>query len=207
MTLSALAIQKALNTEWEEAVTLNEQILAEDPQNIDALNRLAQAYIHLKELEKANDIYQQVLRIDPFNPIAQRNIVKLKTLSAKGLTLEITPTKPFNFIEEPGKTKIISLVRLGERLVLSSLQPCLALDLHVRSQAVCLYYKKSYVGRLPDDIGKRLIWLCKRDNKYAAFVKSVEKDRVSVFIKETKRSSKNKNYHSFTNSDKNSQAS
>jgi tetratricopeptide (TPR) repeat protein len=205
MTLSIIAIQKALSNQWQEAAELNEQILAEDPQNIDALNRLAQAHIHLKNLDKACSIYQQVLKLDQYNPIAKRNFAKIKTLSTKGCGLNISPTKPFNFIEEPGKTKTISLVRLGERLIISSLQPCLELDLHIRNQTICLYYDKSYVGRLPDDVARRLIWLCKRENKYCAFIKSVEKDKVSVFIKETKQSSKNKNYYSFLCADKNSQ--
>jgi len=200
MTLSSLAIQKALNNQWQEAAEVNEQILVEEPQNIDALNRLAQAYIHLGEFDKAKDIYLQVLKLDRLNPIAKRNLLKLKLLSKNGQCISQSPSKPFNFIEEPGKTKIIPLVRLGERSTLSGLQPCLELDLHIRSQSICLYYSKKYVGRLPDDIARRLIWLSKRNNKYAAFIKSIEKNKLCIFIKEVKRSPLNKNYYSFTTS-------
>ena len=202
MNLSAIAIQKALNNQWEEAAEINDRILLEEPQNIDALNRLAQAYIYLKKYKEAKGIYLRVLEFDQYNPIAKRNLIKLKFLSENNGDTAFQFAKPFNFIEEPGKTKVISLVRIGERTILSMLQPCHELDMHFRCQTISCYYDKNYIGRLPDDIAKRLIWLYKRDNKYSAFIKSIDKNRVMVFIKETKRSLKNKNYYSFINSDK-----
>lgn len=194
--LSQLAIQKALNNEWQEAVVINEQILAEDPENIDALNRLAQAYLQLGKFKNAKTVYQQVLELDRFNPIAKRNIIKLQEFKENS-HIPATKIIPFNFIEEPGKTKIVNLVRLGERSILSVLQCGVELEFDVRVKNIYLYYDKKYVGKLPDDISKRLIWLYKRDNKYSACVKSIEKNKVSVFIKEIKCSSKNRNFSCF----------
>jgi tetratricopeptide (TPR) repeat protein len=197
MNLSSLAIQKAINNEWQDAIEINTKILEQDPRDISALNRIAQAYFNLCQLPKAKKYYQQVLDIDHYNPIAKRNLEKLGSLIKNGKTEAPNQSKSFNFIEEPRKTKIISLVRLGERTVISNLQPCSELDLVIRSQSISLYCNKKYVGRLPDDISKRLIWLSKRNNKYNAVVKSAEKNHVSVFIKEIKQSLKNKDLSSF----------
>ena len=196
--LSAAAIYKALNNEWSEAITLNEQIISEDPKNIDALNRLAQAYIHLGEIVKARKIYQQVLKLDRLNPIAKRNLDKLKDCNGNGKIHSASSTKTYNFIEEPGKTKVVSLVQIGERPTLSILNACLELEMKIRNQSICLYHDKKYVGRLPDNFGRRLIWLVKRDNRYEFFIKSIDPQKVSVFIRETKCSLKNKNHPSFT---------
>lgn len=197
MSLTQLAIQKAINNEWQEAIGLNEQILAENPEDIDALNRIAQAYFNLCQPEKAQKRYSQVLKFDPYNPIAKRNLEKIKNFINNKNTKTSSLITHFNFIEEPGKTKVISLVRIGEKKVLSQIQTCTELELNIRSQCISLYSQKDYIGRLPDDIAKKLIWLYKRNNRYKAYVKSIEKDKVLVFIKEIKQSSINKDHASF----------
>jgi tetratricopeptide (TPR) repeat protein len=199
MNLSNLAIQKAINHDWQEAIKLNQKILNTDPENIDALNRLAQAYYQFCDCKKAEKTYKKVLKHDKFNPIAKRNLEKIQNLKNKNQPSIHKPVKPFNFIEEPGKTKIVSLVSIGDKEVISSLQPCSCLNLNIRTKSISLYCDKSYVGRLPDDIAKRLIWLYKRNNRYTAYIKSIDKTKISVFIKETKKSKHNKNYQSFTN--------
>ena len=60
------------------------------------------------------------------------------------------------------------------------------------------YFQKKYIGRLPDDIAHRIIWLHGRDNKYRAYIKSVEKNMVKVFLREIKCSNRNKDIQSFS---------
>lgn len=197
MNLSNQAIQKAINNQWKDAIEINQQILLEDPQNIDALNRLAQAYFNLCKLKQSKKFYYQVLKIDSYNPIAKRNLDKINNLLKNKQTKTPSLSSQFDFIEEPGKTKIVSLVSPGERSVLSLLRPCTKLDLNVRKKTISLYYQEKYVGRLPDDIAKRIIWLHQRSNKYEAFAKSIGKNKLTVFLKEIKQSPKNKNHASF----------
>ena len=198
MDLSTQAIQKALKNQWREAASLNELLLSQFPDNIAAMNRLAQAYIQLGKFAKAKNIYFQVLKSDRFNPIAKRNLTKIKNLPNNGnFSFDSETFQPSTFIEEPGKTKVVGLVRVGEASVISQLQPCACIKLHFKTHSICLYYKNQYVGRLPDDIARRLIWLCSRNNEYKAYVKLVEKNKIKVFIKELKRSAINKNYSSF----------
>ena len=199
MNLSEQAIQKALNHQWQEAIDLNQKILESTPDDTDALNRLAMAYTHLDSIEKAKKIYYQVIAIDKLNQIAQRNLQRLNNLN--GTHAPVVNTKIFNFIEEPGKTKIISLVRIAEKCVLSEIQPCTPLEFNIKQKNICFSFNNKYVGRLPDDISRRLIWLYKRNNRYSVFVKTITDSKVTVFIKETKRSYQNKNYCSFTPQD------
>ena len=42
--LTETAIKKALQQDWQEAIRINTVIVDSDPNNIDALNRLAYAY-------------------------------------------------------------------------------------------------------------------------------------------------------------------
>ena len=204
MNLSQLAIQKALNNEWQEAISLNIQIINEEPENIDALNRLGQALIKLQKFCEAKEVLYKIISIDPLNPIARRNLDKIQAIIQNGnrACIDNQPIHSFSFIEEPGKSRVISLIRVAENSTLSILQSCLELEIQVRSKSICFYFQKSYIGRLPDDLSRRLIWLIERNNKYKAYIKSVEKNKVRVFMKEIKCSPKNKNHISFISVEK-----
>lgn len=198
MNLSQLAIQRALENNWQEAVDLNQQILADKPNNIDALNRLAQAYIQIGNCQNAKTCLELIFEIDPQNPIAKRNLQKINHFKKNNvLNCQCNSIRNFSFIEEPGKSKTISLIQVGENNILISLQSCSELDMQVKSKTISYYYQKHYVGRLPDDVARRLIWLIERNNRYKSYLKSIEKNHVRIFIKEIKCSPKNKNYNSF----------
>jgi len=205
MNLASNAIQKALENNWQEAIKLNLQILELYPDDINALNRLGQAYLRTQSYTKAKKIYSKVLKLDKYNPIAQKNFDRIKSLKdcSKKNVLIVENHKHIDFIEESGKSKVIPLTRICEKNTLNLLEPCLKLDFKIRKQNISFYYKEKYIGRLPDDISKRLIWLSKRNNKYCAFIKSINPQKITVFVKETKQSAKNKNFYSFTKSDKN----
>lgn len=197
MNLANAAVNKALAGFWNEAIKLNQQILDQEPNNIEALNRLAQALAQKGKIKEAQKVYYKVLKDDRFNPIAKRNLEKLKKIK-KSKTAPLIQN-PNNFLEEPGKTKVVPLVRLGNLENLLSLNPGQLLVIEPKSKSVSVYsQQKQYVGRLPDDLSLKLSWLIKRGNTYEAFIKRAEKNKVLVFIKEIKRSKINKNYPSFT---------
>ena len=78
MTLKNQAIQTALEGNWQEAIAINKSLVQENPEDMDALNRLALAYTIMGKLKEAKSTYQKVLDLDPLNPIALRNLKKLK---------------------------------------------------------------------------------------------------------------------------------
>ena len=78
------AIDAALDSKWEEALKLNKKIIKTEPQNIDALNRQAKAYMELGKTTLAKKHYSETLKIDPYNPIAQKNLKIMKSFKSNG---------------------------------------------------------------------------------------------------------------------------
>jgi tetratricopeptide (TPR) repeat protein len=207
--LAQKAISAALKANWNAALELNKQILKNDSKDVDALNRLARAHSELGEIAKAKKIAQKVVKIDPHNTIAAKALERWKVLK-KGEKAVPTKFSARVFLEEPGKTKIVSLLHLGDsNKVLANLDSGdeVVLKLGSHRISVCTLNKK-YIGRLPDDLSVSLIKLIKRGNEYQVFVKSSKPHEIKVFIRETKRtkelesipsfSSEKINYISFT---------
>lgn len=201
MIIKSQAIQTALMGNWDRAVFLNLELLKENPNDIDTLNRLAFAFSVLGKIKNARDTYQKVLTIDYQNPIAKKGLKRLigsdknSLNKLKGPLLSQVDTM---FIEESGKTKIVELVNIATPKTITSLMAGEALTLRVkRLKIFVLDQRCQYIGVLPDDIGRRLIRFIKGGNSYEAYTKLVEDHRVIIFIKETKRSSRFKNQPSF----------
>ena len=76
--------QAAFEGNWEEAVTLNLQIIDRFQKDADAFNRLGRAYISLGNLDEAKEAYSKALRADPANLIARRNLQRLEILRGQG---------------------------------------------------------------------------------------------------------------------------
>lgn len=193
------AIQTALVGDWNGAITTNKELLNENPKDIDALNRLALAFTVIGKINKAKTTYQEVLKLDPLNPIALRNLKNLKTSksSGKNLTNAVFALNS-NFIEEAGKTKVIELINIAPASIIQNLRTGEIVNLFIkRSKIFILRSEKQYIGVLPDDIGRRLIKFIKAGNKYEAYLKSINPHKVVVFIKEVKRATKFKNHPSF----------
>lgn len=201
MTLKDKAIEAMLFGKWQNATSLNKSLLKEDPDNIDALNRLAYAFTVLGKFKNAKSTYRKVLRLDTLNQIAMRNIKRLSEASfKKPLKNGASNFRYVNhaFLEETGKTKIISLVNLAPPKIIALLAAGQSLVICIkRSKIFIQEQNKEYLGVLPDDIGKRLIKLIKGGNLYSAYVKSANEHNVTVFIKEVKRASRYKDYPSF----------
>lgn len=204
--LKTQAIQTALTGDWENAVNFNQQLLKENPDDIETLNRLAYAMMAMGKIKKAKDIYLKVLKIDTKNPIALKNIKRLsEKRNGDRQNLVFDPQENFDalFLEESGKTKIIELINVAEPKFICDLQSGKSLNLNIkRLKIFALDDKNHYIGMLPDNIAKRLIKLQKGGNIYEVYVKAVENRKVTIFVRETKRSTKFKNQPSFISMDK-----
>lgn len=196
--LAQEAISCALTGKWREALKINKKILQSDTRDVDALNRLARAYAELGELDSAKKSAQKVIKLDPFNAIAQKSLEKWKGLK-KGDTYRSNSVTPRTFLEEPGKTKIITLMHLGSPKLISKLDSADEVILNTRSHRVTVCTEDSkYIGKLPDDLSARLRRLIKLGNEYQAFIKSANKNEVKIFIREIKRSAKLTDIPSFS---------
>lgn len=188
--LAQEAIVCALNAEWRKAVELNLKILSKEAQNIDALNRLARAYSEVGKTSLAKKTTKEVLRLDPFNSIALKATEKWKVLK-KGQSYNSNPAKADVFLEEPGKTKVVSLMHLGDSNLLVKLDAGDKVNLDHHSHRInVLTPDGKYIGRLPDDLSARIKKLISWGNSYQAHVKSADKNEIKVFIRETVRAEK-----------------
>ena len=195
--LAQKAVTAALAGDWKEAEKINKQILKGDKSDVDTLNRLARAYAEQGNLKKAKETAQKVLKINPFNQIANKSLKKWKSLRRGEKTVS-GPSSAEAFLEEPGKTKMVSLLHLGASSALAKLDAGdeVKLTPHKHRVSVTTLDGK-YIGRLPDDIAAILRKLTKHGNEYQTLIKSVEPKDVRVFIRETKRSEKLKDVPSF----------
>jgi len=184
--LAQKAIAAAMASRWEEAEVANIEILKQDPKNVAALNRLGRAYLEQGKKNKAKNAFLKVLKIDKYNQIALKNLQLLKssTGNKKGKVL----FSPDLFIEEPGKTKTVTLAKTADKKSLSSLSVGEEVKLKVRKRTIACYSQKNnYIGRLPDDLSLRLAKLINGGNKYQTFIKALNFPEIKVFIKEVKK--------------------
>jgi tetratricopeptide (TPR) repeat protein len=186
--LAQNAIAAALSGNWKKAEEVNKKILKENPKDIEALNRLSRAHAELGNLTKARRTAKKVLKIDPFNTIATKSFEKWRGLK-KGETYSSCPSSARVFLEEPGKTKILSLLHVGSAKILGKLDSGDEVKLNSHSHRVSVVTARGdYIGRLPDDLSARLKKLIMYGNEYRVFIKSINKSKVKIFIRETKRS-------------------
>lgn len=198
------AIQIALTGNWAQAIAINEEILRENPTDIDTLNRLAFAYTAMGQIKDAKETYERVLGIDSANPIAQKNLKKLGGVSGQQIKVP-TSISTNMFLEESGKTKIVTLVNTAPTQVLRALQVGQTVHLCIKRLKIFVQdEQKAFIGMLPEDLGKRLIKFMEGGNEYGAYIKSATGHDVVIFIKESKRAAKFKNQPTFLFGDKTS---
>lgn len=195
---SSQAIQAILQGNWDKAIALILEVLDNNPQDVETLNRLAFAYTAIGNTHKARETYNKVLDIDECNPIALKMLKKL----GDGVTRKngYTPFAINNtmFLEEVGKTKVITLVNTAPPKVLRTLQIGQPLLLCIKRMKIfVLDEKEQFLGMLPDNISKRLIRFIKGGNKYTTYIKAVENRNAIIFMREEKRASRFKNQPSF----------
>ena len=188
---SKAAIDAALAQNWEEAVKINKEILKKNKNDLDALSRLAFVYIQTCEFERAKKLYKKILSLDKFNNLALKNLGKIDSLHGSPKKLSHQRVSPGLFIEEPGKTKIVQLRNLAPGKIISRLNIGDTVTLHPKKHSVEIRGEnKEYYGALPDDIAFRLIKFITAGNTYMACIKNIQKNSVSVFIREITRGKK-----------------
>ncbi|RJR15216.1 tetratricopeptide repeat protein [Candidatus Microgenomates bacterium] len=197
-----LAIKAALDQNWKEAIRLNQELLEQEAEDIAALNRLAYAYIKTGSIASAKTTYKKVLKIDHYNPIALKNLKWLNNISKQDIQKDTDSSpSPTIFIEEPGKTKVVTLVNPAPIKTLCNVMTAQKVVLHPKKFTIEIRTTHNvYLGALPDDIAHRLLKFIAGGNTYDVYIKNIQKNVVTVFIKESKRGRKFTQYPSFSNS-------
>lgn len=199
------AIDAAISCNWQIAINLNREILETEPKNAEVLNRLAKALFETGLYSQAKKIYNQVLEIDPYNMIAQKNLKKVASLKKDGVNLasQSMSLSPLMFLEEPGVTTLVNLVKVAEPQKLLKLSPGTVVNLVPKKRSVSVTDSRDiYLGAFPDDSSFHLLRLLKGGNKYTSIIKAVKSNGLTVLIREVHRSKKFKNQASFLNATK-----
>src|SRR5204862_1220042 len=132
------AIQQALASQWEEAVSTNRNILNLFPAEPEAYNRLGKAYSELGQYTEARQAYSQTLKYSPNNTIAKKQLDRLSLLQeAPALALAGSERiDPRLFIEETGKTGMTELINIAPASVLAKVGVGDRVQLHVNGHTL-----------------------------------------------------------------------
>jgi hypothetical protein len=181
------AIALAMQSRWQEAVTVNQSILEIFPTDIDAYNRLGRAFMELGAFAKAKEAYSRALELDPNNSIAQKNLQRLSLLpdsqvSAKEKRREVAPAL---FIGEMGKAGVVKLQDRAPREVLARMAAGNQVYLKVRGQQLVVENDQGeYLGLVEPPHGFRLARLIEGGNKYTAAIVNIDNSGARVIIRE-----------------------
>lgn len=183
------ALHAAKTGAWDEALTANNELLALDPGSIEAHNRIGKALSELGRYREAYAAYQRAREIEPHNTIAQRNLERLMPL--REVADEPGPGHPVvrshAYIEETGKTTIISLVRPAALAVRARMTPGDPLDVridHTGAYVAIHSQEGAYLGEVEPRVAERIVRLSRDGNRYAAAVIELELDTLRVILRE-----------------------
>jgi hypothetical protein len=181
------AISLAMQSRWQEAVTVNQSIIELFPTDIDAYNRLGRAFTELGEFAKAKEAYSRALALAPDNGIAQKNLQRLSLLSASKVKVkeERREVAPDLFIGEMGKAGVVNLQNLAPKEVLARMAAGNQVYLKVRGQQLIVENGKGeYLGLVEPPHGFRLARLIEGGNKYTAAIVNIDNITARVIIRE-----------------------
>ena len=193
--LTAAAQRAALDGNWDDALTLNDQMLERFPRDAEALNRKGRALIELRQLSAARDTYAEALNADPANMIARRNLQRLEMLynRADGLPegADTAPSAIPNsavFVEEVGKTWVDELANPAGLGTLAEVSPGEKLRLEVlEGRLVLLNDDDIRLGEIEARTGQRVIDLMEGGNRYEVYALGVSGQSLRVILREISR--------------------
>jgi tetratricopeptide (TPR) repeat protein len=186
--LSEQAIQMARESRWEEAVTVNRDLLVLVPRDPSTLNRLGKALSELGQYSEAKRVYTEALEQDPANNIARKNLERISSLSDEDTDGRhaVERIDPRLFIEETGKTGFTVLVDLASREVIARLSA--GDQVYFAPEGQVLYVTNAAgerIGRVEPRLANRLIKFMQGGNKYAAGIADLSETEVRLLIRET----------------------
>ncbi len=187
--LNERAVRLALESNWEEAVEVNQRLLTLTPHDLSTLNRLGKALSEVGRYAEAKRAYADALEIDPGNNIARKNLDRLSQIDDHDTAPVRTGHEridPRLFIEETGKTGYTALVDLAPRDVLARLTA--GDQVYFEREGSLLYVKSGSgdrIGRIEPRLANRLINFMENGNIYAAGITELEKGQVRLIIRET----------------------
>lgn len=197
MLLKQEAINAAKNSDWAKAILINQEIIERYGEEPETMNRLGLAYLKNNQVAEAKKTFKRTLEIDKSNIIANKHLDKIKNNES---SVDIIFNQDNDFIEEPGKSKIVTLHRLAGKDQLKKLKVGQVCFLQLKNRYISIVDENDrHIGALPEDISFRLSKLISNGNEYRCVVYKVNEKQCLIQVKETFRSKKNEQIVSFPN--------
>ena len=180
------AVALAKQSRWEEAAALNQAILEDFPQDLEAYNRLGKSLSETGRNREARQAFEKALEISPRNSIAQKNLDRLSRIGDDApFGASQTTVVPSVFIEESGAAAVTSLVNLGPPERLAKLAPGHQVLLEIGPSVIKVTESfGDYVGQVEPRLASRLARLVKGGNKYEATVTSAGSHVLTIIVRE-----------------------
>ena len=180
------AIDLAMQARWREAVDVNKEIIEIFPGDVDTFNRLGRAYMELGQYTKAKEAYKQAVKLEPYNAIANRNLRRLNDLKeTEKIEVETDMVEPHQFIEEIGKTGVVTLTDLAPKedraLTVAGDKAILKVE---GSFMVAENGRGGFLGKVEPKHSQRLVRLMLAGNKYSARVVKSTAEGMTVMVRE-----------------------
>jgi hypothetical protein len=195
-----LAISLAMQGKWQEAVSVNQALLEEYPEDVEACNRLGRALMELGEYSAARDAYGRTLDASPHNKIARKNMERLLRLveEPQASRAEQHKLSADIFVRESGKAGVVGVEELASASVLARVTAGEEVVLAIADGTLLVQNKKgAYLGRVETKYERRLIRLMEGGNKYTAAISSLRDDEMKLVVKETYQDPSQVGHHSF----------
>ena len=183
------AVDLALDGLWDEARTVNEDILQYFPDDVETMNRLGKANLELGNLPAAKTNFEKVLYLSPYNSIAKKNLERLLLLPKRRATSQnAKKVAPKLLLEKNGRTGITVLRTCARQDILAHVASGDLVTLEVSNESLrALNSDGITLGYVETKLASRLVKLIGKGNCYDAAVLSATPAKVSVVIREIYR--------------------
>ena len=182
------AINLALQSKWAEAAQVNRAILDRFGPEEETLNRLGKAYTELGQVDEAVTAYEGSLKVNPVNPIAHKNLTRLRSLRAGKAPVPASQAKLDidAFIEETGKTAVTALHVHADETACSKVSGGDPVKLIPEGDSMTVETARGIaLGHLEHVMGRRLIKFIEGGNRYSGAVASCDGTNIKIILRET----------------------
>ena len=164
-------------------------LLARDPKDSAAYNRLGRAYLERRDYTTAYEAYSDALKSDPANLISRRNLQRLEHLRSAKEPGQDAPATSFPrtlvFIEEVGKTWVDELVNPEPMAELAEIYAGQKLELVPEGNRLAVHDASGRrIGEIEAKTAERVIQLMAAGNLYEVYALGPSSASIRIILRE-----------------------
>ena len=183
------ARRSALEGNWDAAVDFNKELIARDPKDSAAYNRIGRAHLERRDYAAAYESYSDALKSDPANLISRRNLQRLEYLrSVKGSGKDAPATvfpRTLVFIEEVGKTWVDELVNPAPMSELAEIYAGQKLELVPEGNRLAVHDSSGRrIGEIEAKTAERVMQLMTSGNIYEVYALGPSAASIRIILRE-----------------------